>query len=68
MKYEILTYEEEMARIEQITGLLSTNLRLDESIELYEKATERLQHCRNLLAEAELKVVRIASSFSEGQQ
>ena len=68
MKYELLTYEQEMARIDEIAAQLSSDLQLNRSIELYEEAAERIQHCRNLLADAELKIINIASSFQQEDQ
>lgn len=65
MDYEFLTYEQEMARIDEIAAQLSSDLQLDRSIKLYEEAAERIQHCRKLLADAELKIINIASSFQQ---
>lgn len=66
MKYEILSFEQELSRIDEISSKLAKgNLPLQESIDLYEEAVERLQHGKKLLNDAELKVLRISSKNEE---
>ena len=45
MEYKILSFEEELSRIDEINSLLSAgNVTLEQSIHLYEEASERIQH------------------------
>ena len=69
MKFEILSFEEELRRIDEINSLLSAgNISLDESIKLYEEASERIQHCKQLLNEAELKITTLSSALESKEE
>lgn len=64
MEYKILSFEEELSRIDEINSLLSAgNVTLEQSIHLYEEASERIQHCKKLLDEAELKITALSSNL-----
>ena len=64
MEYKILSVEEELSRIDEINSLLSAgNVTLEQSIHLYEEASERIQHCKKLLDEAELKITALSSNL-----
>ena len=64
MEYKILSFEEELSRIDEINSLLSAgNVTLEQSIHLYEEASERIQHCKKLLDEAELKITALYSNL-----
>ncbi len=50
-------FEEAMAELERIVQRLEAGeLRLDESLKLFERGTELTRHCRQALDTAELKV------------
>ncbi len=64
MNYEVLSFEEELSRIDEINTKLSAgNVTLEESVHLYEEASERIQHCKKLLNEAELKITSLSSGM-----
>ena len=69
MKYELFSFEEELRRIDEINSLLSAgNISLDESIKFYEEASERIQHCKQLLNEAELKITALSSALESKEE
>ena len=69
MKYKLLSFEDELTRIDEINSILSVgNTSLDASIKLYEEASERIQHCKQLLNEAELKVTTLSSSLEDNEE
>ena len=64
MKYEVFSFEEELSRIDEINIKLSAgNVTLEESVLLYEEASERIQHCKKLLNDAELKITALSSNL-----
>ena len=69
MKFELLSFEEELKRIDEINSLLSAgNISLDDAINLYEEASERIQHCKQLSNEAELKITELSSALESGDE
>ena len=69
MKFELLSFEEELKRIDEINSLLSAgNISLDDAINLYEEASERIKHCKQLLNEAELKITELSSALESGDE
>lgn len=69
MEIKELSFEKELSRIDEINSMLSNgNLSLDESVKLYEEAASRIQHCRKLLDEAELKITTISSQIHETRE
>lgn len=64
MEYKFLSFEEELSRIDEINSLLSAgNVTLEQSVHLYEEASKRIQHCKKLLDEAELKITALSSNL-----
>ena len=64
MEYKILSFEEELSRIDEINSLLSAgNVTLEQSIHLYEEASERIKKKKKLLDEAELKITALSSNL-----
>ena len=54
---KVPTFEEALARLEQIVDLLDDgNLPLDESLALFKEGTKLAKACRDQLAEAEVQV------------
>ncbi len=63
-----LTFENAIARIEEITALLSSgNVSLDESINLYSEASALLVHAKEKLLCAKLKVEEITSFIERAE-
>ena len=55
-----LTYEEAVARLEQIVSKLETGKApLDESLKLFEEGTALTAHCTRLLENAKQKITEI---------
>lgn len=55
-----MNFEEAMAELEKVLGQLeSGNVKLDESISLYERGAALKKHCETKLKEAEEKVAAI---------
>jgi len=58
-------FEEAMTELERIVQRLEAGeLRLDESLELFERGTELTRHCRQALDTAELKVKNLLDAPS----
>lgn len=56
------SYEEAFKRMEEILQILETgNIKLDDSLNLYEEGIQLYKHCNEILEKAELKV----SKFNE---
>jgi exodeoxyribonuclease VII small subunit len=52
-----LTFEEAMARLEEIVEILSSQkVNLDSMIELYEEGTALREHCAARLSDAKMKI------------
>ena len=69
MEYSLLSFENELSRIEEINTILSNgNISLDDSVKLYEEAAERIQHCKKLLDEAELKITTISAKLNSPEE
>ena len=61
-----LTFEEKIARIEEIVELLDEGrLPLNDLIELYEEAMRLSVDCKSFLEKAELKIEEINKGFSK---
>lgn len=59
-KKSVKSFEEKLARLEELTALLEQeNLGLDKSIELYEEGVKLSKECLETLQKAELKVVEL---------
>ena len=57
---EKMRYEEALQELEDILATLEGESRgLDETVDLYERGRVLLQHCQNLLEQAELKVRKL---------
>jgi len=60
MAKERLTFEQSMARIEQIVAAIEQGqIGLEESITRYSEGMELIARCRQILADAELKVQKL---------
>ena len=58
------TFESNLQRINEISVLLqSGQISLDESVRLYKEACELTEKCRNMLNEAELKIIELNQNF-----
>ena len=56
-KISKLTFEEAMARLEEVVEILSSQkVNLDSMIELYEEGTSLREHCAKRLEEAKMKI------------
>lgn len=65
MELNDLTYEEAYVKMEEILKKLENgNIKLDESLSLYEEGIHLYKHCSKMLEEAELKI----SKFNEMQE
>ena len=63
MAKTVKTFEESMARLEEIVRTLeSGNATLDESLKLFKEGTDLVAHCSKLLDEAEMQVKLIATA------
>ncbi len=57
------TFEESMARLEQIVrGLEQGNVPLEESLKLFQEGTELVRSCGKLLDEAELQIKKVMTA------
>ena len=60
---QTLTFERAMTRLEQIVAQLeSGRCSLDESIALFEEGTKMTAFCRDSLAKAEQKIIKITEA------
>ncbi len=60
------SFEEQMARLEEIVALLDRgNLPLEQLLELYEEAVQLIAACRRYLENAEQRVIAIRSRAGE---
>ncbi|WAW15618.1 exodeoxyribonuclease VII small subunit [Peptostreptococcus equinus] len=65
MEIENLSYEEAYNKMEEILKKLEDgNIKLDESLSLYEEGIHLYKHCTKMLNQAELKI----SKFNEMQE
>ena len=56
-KISKLTFEEAMARLEEVVEILSSQkVNLDSMIELYEEGTALREHCAKRLSDAKMKI------------
>ncbi len=63
MSKETKTFEESMARLEQIVrGLEQGNVALEESLKLFQEGTELVRSCSQLLDDAELQVKKVMTA------
>lgn len=57
------TFEESMARLEQIVrGLEQGNVPLEESLKLFQEGTELVRSCGQLLDKAELQIKKVMTA------
>jgi len=62
-----LTFEENLARLEEVVRLLEEgNLTLDRSLELYEEGVGAYKRCHRMLQEAEGKIRQLVKSLEGG--
>ena len=62
-----LTFEQAMARLVEISSVLSENqVSIDESLELYAEGTKLIKFCGDKLKAVTLKIEEIDSEISEG--
>ena len=62
MNQKNITFEENMARLEQIVRAMERgDVALEESLKLFQEGTELVRHCGKLLDEAELQVKKIVT-------
>lgn len=63
-----LTFEESLARLEEIVGLLEKGeAPLEKGLELFEEGVRLTRRCHEMLAVAEQRVSRLVSGESEGE-
>ncbi|MBS5596032.1 exodeoxyribonuclease VII small subunit [Peptostreptococcus sp.] len=63
---EELSYEEAFSKMEDILSKLEAgNIKLDQSLDLYEEGIKLYRHCNKILNEAELKVTKFNSLQGE---
>ncbi len=63
---EELSYEEAFSKMEDILSKLEAgNIKLDQSLDLYEEGIKLYKHCNKILNEAELKVTKFNSLQGE---
>ena len=55
-----MTYEQAMARLEEIVTKLDGSLPLDESIKLFEESTKLASFCNTSLEKAKLKITELS--------
>ncbi len=61
-----LTFEAAFKQLEQVIHELeNSNLELDKAIQLFEHGRQLVEHCSNLLAQAELKVKKLSGTELE---
>ena len=57
------TFEESMARLEQIVRAMERgDVALEESLKLFQEGTERVRSCQKLLDDAQLQVKKIMTA------
>ena len=57
------TFEESMARLEQIVRIMERGeVPLDESLKLFREGTSLVQNCGKLLEEAELEIKKVVAA------
>ena len=62
-----MTYEEELAALEEIIGKMeSGSMPLDESIDYFKKGTELIKYCENLLDKYE-KLITTVTAGPDGE-
>ncbi|MBP0968625.1 MAG: exodeoxyribonuclease VII small subunit [Oscillospiraceae bacterium] len=62
------TFEDSLERINEISRILSSGeVSLDESIELYQEASELAVKCRKMLDEAELRIAKISRDITQAE-
>lgn len=61
-----LTYEEAITELDTIiNNIENNNVKLTDSISLYEKGTELKKHCENILNTAKLKVDKLQTNNND---
>jgi len=63
MDKNAMTFEQSMARLEQIVRTMERgDVPLEESLKLFQEGTELVRSCEKLLSDAELQVYKIATA------
>lgn len=63
MKNETMSFEAQMARLEQIVRAMERgDVPLDESLKLFQEGTELVRSCGKLLDEAQLQVKKVMTA------
>ena len=63
MNRKTMTFEESMARLEQIVRSMERgDVALEESLKLFQEGTELVRSCQKLLEEAQLQVTKIMTA------
>ena len=64
-----ITFEQAMARLEEISKILSDNkITIDESLKLYEEGANLIKFCNEKLKYTALKIEEINSQINEGDE
>lgn len=64
-----MTFEQRMARLEQIVRVMERgDAPLEESLKLFQEGTELIRSCQALLDEAQLQVTKVTADAQEGFQ
>lgn len=62
-----MTFEQRMARLEQIVRVMERgDAPLEESLKLFQEGTELIRSCQALLDEAQLQVTKVTADAQEG--
>ena len=63
MNRKTMTFEESMARLEQIVRSMERgDVALEESLKLFQEGTDLVRSCQKLLEEAQLQVTKIMTA------
>lgn len=63
MDKNAMTFEQSMARLEQIVRTMERgDVPLEESLKLFQEGTELVRNCEKLLSDAELQVKKIVTA------
>lgn len=62
-----MTFEQRMARLEQIVRVMERgDAPLEESLKLFQEGTDLIRSCQALLDEAQLQVTKVTADAQEG--
>lgn len=63
MNEKNLTFEQSMARLEQIVRIMERGeVQLDESLKLFQEGTDLVRRCEQLLSQAELTIQKVMTA------